>query len=134
MHDSTVRKYNEAPNQRPAVAQRDSDKRDFRLYNDAAIGDLFAAALASNATHTVKTVLHKLCLEHPSIAVDPNMLGGNPYLKGLRLSVGDILSKLYIYGDAKKIVEIYEPDLSEGQVKEAIAFAQDFLEEMCAPT
>lgn len=64
------------------------------------------------------------------ISVDPQMLGGVPHVKGFRLSVGDILAKLYIHGDVDKVTAMFEPDLSKEHIKEAIAFAQDFLEAM----
>jgi uncharacterized protein (DUF433 family) len=77
---------------------------------------------------TVMELAKKLCEEHPDIAIDPDMVGGMPHIKGLRLSVGTILAKLYIYGSIEKIKEVYAPDVSEHQIKEAIAYAQDFLE------
>jgi len=78
----------------------------------------------------IKAIASKLCEEHPNISIDPDMLGGMPHVAGLRLSVGSILAKLHRFGNIEKIVEIYRPDLSEAHVKEAIAYAQDFLEEM----
>jgi uncharacterized protein (DUF433 family) len=73
----------------------------------------------------------KLCKEHPSINMNPEVLRGAPRIEGTRLSVGTILAKLYIYGNIQALVEAYEPHLSEEQVKEAIAYAQDFLEIAC---
>jgi uncharacterized protein (DUF433 family) len=125
-----LRKYKAPLDLRPAVAQpSQSNHGDFRLYNDLAIGDLFQNAVASSASQTVRSVLHKLCSDHPTIGVDSKMLGGQPHIKGFRLSVGDILAKLYTHGNTERVRELY-PDLSLDQVKEAIAFAQDFLEEM----
>lgn len=76
----------------------------------------------------MKEITTRLCKEHPSIAIDPDMVGGMPHIKGIRLSVGTILAKLYIYGSLEKIKEIYGDDVSEDQIKEAVAYAQDFLE------
>lgn len=79
-------------------------------------------ALASNLTE-----------EYPSISTDPGIFGGMPHIKGVRLSVGDILAKLYFYGSIQSILDDYSPDVNEEQIKEAIAYAQDFLETACDP-
>jgi uncharacterized protein (DUF433 family) len=73
----------------------------------------------------------KVCSEHPLISVDKEVLSGTPHIKGTRLSVRTILAKLYLYGSVQAVVDIYEPHLSEEQVKEAIAYAQDLLELAC---
>lgn len=70
----------------------------------------------------------KLCESHPLISTDAEILGGAPHIKGTRLSVRTILAKLHVYGSIQAIVKIYEPHLSEEQVKEALAYAQDFME------
>ena len=75
----------------------------------------------------------RLCREHPGISTDEGIFGGVPHIKNVRLSVGDVLAKLYVYGEIQKIVKMYSPHVSEGQVKEAIAYAQDFLQTACAP-
>jgi uncharacterized protein (DUF433 family) len=80
-----------------------------------------------------RALAERLCVEHPAISTDKGIFGGMPHIKDVRLSVGDILAKLYVYGNIQKIVNIYSPHVSEEQVKEAIAYAQDFLETACAP-
>lgn len=74
-----------------------------------------------------------LCKTHPEISTDPGIFGGMPHIRNVRLSVGDILSKVYVYGSTSRIVDIYAPHVSEEQVKAAIAYAQDFLETACDP-
>lgn len=69
-----------------------------------------------------------LCKEHPSISIDQQIFGGIPHLRGLRLSVADILSQIYVTGSIKAVEEMYSPDVSEDQIKEAVAYAQDFIE------
>lgn len=73
-------------------------------------------------------IIKELNEEHPDIDIDIDMMGGMPHIKGLRLTVGNILAKLYVYGSIEKVKELYGDDLSEHQIKEAIAYAQDFLE------
>lgn len=78
-------------------------------------------------------IADRLCEEHPSISSDPGIFGGMPHIQNVRLSVGDVLSKLYVYGSIKDVADIYSPDVNEEQIKEAIAYAQDFLETACGP-
>lgn len=131
--------YKQPSNLRPAVANSENPAAsnrgaDFRVYNQAVLGQLLADASSFNVNLAVKAAITKLCRQHPMISVDPEMLGGVPHIKGMRLSVGDILAKLYIYGNIDEVTAIFSPDLSKEQVKEAIAFAQDFLEEVSVPT
>ena len=84
------------------------------------------------ASQAFSALADKLCEEHPAISTDKGIFGGMPHIKNVRLSVGDILSQLYVYGSTQAILDIYAPDISEEQIKEAIAYAQDFLETACA--
>lgn len=78
--------------------------------------------------------LIQLCAqEHPAISIEKGIFGGIPHLREIRLAVGDILAQLYVLGSIQAVVEYYAPDISEEQIKEAIAFAQDFLEMACDP-
>lgn len=80
-----------------------------------------------------RVLASSLTEEHPSISTDPGIFGGMPHIKNLRLSVGDVLAKLYVYGSIQAILDDYSPDVNENQIKEAIAYAQDFLEAACDP-
>jgi uncharacterized protein (DUF433 family) len=90
-----------------------------QLLNEGAVREQFRA------------LAKRLCSQHPAISTDKGIFGGIPHIKNVRLSVGDVLAKLYVYGSIQKIVEIYSPHVSEAQVKDAIAYAQDFLEIAC---
>ncbi len=79
----------------------------------------------------IAKICEQICNEHPEIAIDSDIFGGAPHIKGFRLTVGDVLAKLYVYGSIEKVREIYS-EVSEYQIREAIAFAQDFLESACA--
>jgi uncharacterized protein (DUF433 family) len=70
----------------------------------------------------------RLTAKHPNISTNPGIYDGNPHIKDFRLTVGNVLAKLYVYGSTKKVADIYAPDINEGHIKEAIAYAQDFLE------
>jgi uncharacterized protein (DUF433 family) len=77
----------------------------------------------------MRSLAARLTIEHPTISVNPGIFDGNPHIKDVRLTVGNVLAKLYIYGNTKAVADIYTPHVSEAQIKEAIAYAQDFLEE-----
>ncbi len=67
--------------------------------------------------------------DNPAVSLDPLVLGGIPHLDGTRLSVGQILGRLYALGTIFSVVKYYEElHLSEDQVKQALGFAQDFVE------
>jgi uncharacterized protein (DUF433 family) len=76
----------------------------------------------------IRLLSEKLCEEHPAISTYEGIFGGSPHLKGLRISVADILEQLYLTGSIAGVQKIYSPDLSKDQIKEAIAYAQDFIE------
>ena len=80
-----------------------------------------------------RVIASKLCQTHPGISTDMGIFGGVPHIENVRLSVGDVLAKLYVYGSIQKVQEIYSPNVSEEQIKEAIAYAQDLLEIVCDP-
>jgi uncharacterized protein (DUF433 family) len=76
----------------------------------------------------VRALADNLCEQHPAISTYEGVFGGVPHLAGLRISVPDILEQLYLTGSIAAVQNIYAPDVSEDQIKEAIAYAQDFLE------
>lgn len=96
------------------------------------IGDLTTAfphhGLQTDADESNRALSQRLCEAHPAISTYEGIFGGAPHLNGLRISVADILEQLYLNGSIAAVQQIYSPDLSEDQIKEAIAYAQDFLE------
>lgn len=74
--------------------------------------------------------MFELCRrENLGISIDEKVLGGVPHIDDTRLSVGQVLGRLYMLGSILAVTEYYsELNLSEDQVKEAISFAQDFVE------
>jgi uncharacterized protein (DUF433 family) len=80
------------------------------------------------ASESIRALSQKLCETHPAISTYEGIFGGMPHLNGLRISVADILEQLYLSGSIAAVQRIYSPDVSEDQIKEAIAYAQDFLE------
>jgi uncharacterized protein (DUF433 family) len=78
------------------------------------------------AKEFIRCLAESLCLEHPAISTYEGIFGGAPHIKGVRLSVGDVLSELYLLGSVDAVAQTYSVD--KEQVKEAIAYAQDFLE------
>jgi len=56
------------------------------------------------------------------ITSDPSVLGGKPTLRGLRISVSDILDLLASGADRKEILEDY-PYLEDGDITAALEYA-----------
>ena len=66
---------------------------------------------------------------HKKVSVNPKVLGGTPHLKGTRLSVAHILAEVYHLGSIDAVVE--KRHITKSQVKEALAYAHDFMEIAC---
>lgn len=67
-------------------------------------------------------------LDYPNIVTVPKILGGSPHIKGTRLSVCQVLSRLYVLGSIDRVSEYYE-NINPNDIKQAIAYAQDFIEQ-----
>lgn len=83
------------------------------------------------AKQAARLMMERCRDEHPVISLEKGIFGGVPHIKEMRLSVGDVLAQLYLKGSVRAVAECYSA--SEEEIKEAIAFAQDFLEMACEP-
>lgn len=68
----------------------------------------------------------------PRITVDPQVMGGKPCIRGMRVTVGTIVGLVATGKTAAEILEAY-PYLEEGDIPEALAYAAWRLEESEAP-
>jgi uncharacterized protein (DUF433 family) len=59
---------------------------------------------------------------HPSITIDPAQRGGRPCVRGLRISVGDVLGWLAQGQTAEQIVADY-PELTHDDIRACLAWA-----------
>jgi uncharacterized protein (DUF433 family) len=75
-----------------------------------------------------KELAEKLCDKYPAICTNKSVFGGVPHLKGYRLTVSQILARLYVLESVDAVVGYYSAKISPEQVKEAIAYAHDFLQ------
>jgi uncharacterized protein (DUF433 family) len=75
----------------------------------------------------MKDILDKCLAEHPGVTAYDGIFGGTPHLKGRRFSVGDVLARIYTGGSIKDVSKAY--GIPEDELKEALAFAQDFIED-----
>ncbi|KHJ37712.1 hypothetical protein PBAC_20320 [Pedobacter glucosidilyticus] len=66
------------------------------------------------------------------IVLDPNVMGGKPCIKGLRVTVGTLIGLLASGLSFKDVLEMY-PYLVEEDLKEALAYAAWRSEEFEAP-
>jgi uncharacterized protein (DUF433 family) len=56
------------------------------------------------------------------ITIEPGKMGGKPCIRGMRISVENVLNIVASYSDRKELFENY-PDLEEEDLKQALAFA-----------
>ena len=82
----------------------------------------------------LRWVLVKCCDENPGISVKQTVLGGIPHIEGTRLSVAQVLDRLYVLGSVEAVAKYYAPKVSEDQIREAISYAQSVLEFLGAPS
>jgi len=68
----------------------------------------------------------------PRITVDPEKMGGTPCIRGLRIPVATIVG-MVAAGMARDEILREFPDLEEGDIKEALAFAAKILKERTIP-
>ena len=66
------------------------------------------------------------------ITQDPNVMGGKPCIRGLRVTVGTVVGLVATGHTASEIVRLY-PYLTEDDVREALAYAAWRVEEMEVP-
>jgi uncharacterized protein (DUF433 family) len=66
------------------------------------------------------------------ITFDPNIMGGKPTIRGLRVTVGTIIGLIAAGHDTKEILEAY-PYLEEEDIREALRYAAWRVEEMELP-
>ncbi len=66
-------------------------------------------------------------MPNPRIAADPGVMMGKPCIKGTRITVELILRKLGAGRSFADLLEAY-PQLSEDDIRSALAFAADYLQ------
>lgn len=62
------------------------------------------------------------------ITIEPGKMGGKPCIRGLRISVENVLNILASYSNRKELFENY-PDLEEEDLRQALAFAAATLDD-----
>lgn len=82
---------------------------------------------------TIQPLITQCSVAHQAIARDSEVLGGIPHIVGTRLSLGQVLGRLYVHGSIEKVVAYYDGQVNTAQIREAIAYAQDFIEAVCEP-
>lgn len=66
-------------------------------------------------------------MSHPRITADPAVMMGKPCIRGTRITVEVILRKLGSGHSLRQITDAY-PDLSDEDIRAALAFAADYLQ------
>jgi len=71
-------------------------------------------------------------MEHPRITLDPEVMGGRPCIRGMRVTVGMILGLLAAGRSFDEILNAY-PYLEEADIREALSYAAWRVEENDLP-
>jgi uncharacterized protein (DUF433 family) len=79
---------------------------------------------------TLQAVMAACCKEQPDIVSRMDVRAGLPTIVNSRITVQYVLDRLAVHGDIKKVAKLL-PQISEAQLRSAIAFARDFLELAC---
>ena len=66
-------------------------------------------------------------MPHPRISADPTVMLGKPCIRGTRLTIELILRKLATGRSIAELIDAY-PNLTEGDVRAALAFAADYMQ------
>lgn len=82
---------------------------------------------------TIQPLIDQCSMSYQAITTDSDVLGGIPHIAGTRLSVGQVLGRLYVHGSVEQVVAYYGGQVTTTQIREAIAYAQDFIEAVCEP-
>lgn len=69
---------------------------------------------------------------YPRITCDPEILGGQPCVRGMRLSVQRVLQILATYADSQALLEDY-PDLEREDLPEVLRFAAEMMDVRVVP-
>lgn len=72
--------------------------------------------------------MEKPFADYDRITVDPEVLGGKPCVRGLRISVQLLLKLMADYPDREQLLTDY-PELEVEDLNQALAFASDLLED-----
>jgi uncharacterized protein (DUF433 family) len=92
-----------------------------------------ATEAASIQNIDIQLLMEACCRNRPSISLNPHVLGGVPHIRGTRLSVGQLVGRVRALGSIESVVEYYKESISESQIKEALAYVQEFIERACDP-
>ena len=65
-------------------------------------------------------------MDHPRITKIPGVMGGKPCIKGTRITVEVLIDHLSAGETVAELLEGY-PDITEGDVRAALAYAADHL-------
>jgi len=86
------------------------------------------------ARRVFRAIAGNLCEKHQAISINPEVLGGEPHVKGLRVSIAHVLAHLHHLGSIDAVVAEFKQRISGEQIKAALAYAHDFMEIACDPS
>lgn len=81
-----------------------------------------------------RAITERLREKHPAISTNERVLGGAPHLNGLRVSVANVLTHLHHLGNVDAVIDEFKQRITGEQVRQALAYAHDFMEMACDPS
>ncbi len=66
------------------------------------------------------------------ITINPNIMNGQPCIRGMRLTVRRVLQAIALYPDRKELKTAY-PELDDADISQALEFAASNLDDVVLP-
>src|ERR1041385_7134113 len=82
-----------------------------------------------------RLIIRRLGDKYQGITTHERILGGEPHIKGTRVSVAHVLGHLYHLGSIDAVAEEFrQSDIQRDHIADAVAYAHDFMEMACDPS
>lgn len=75
-----------------------------------------------------RALAERLARAYPSISVSRNDYPAEPHIAGFYVTVAKVLRKLIELGSVEAVASYYAPHIGEDEIKDAVAYAQEFLQ------
>jgi uncharacterized protein (DUF433 family) len=113
------------------VTTQDIERSNFEIgsnFTDSESGCLHYASASLDYGHEEHVMNAKL----DRITVNPNVMNGQPCIRGMRLTVRRVLQAIALYPDRTELKAEY-PELEDDDISQALEFAARNLDDMVLP-
>ena len=84
----------------------------------------------NNKLMDIESLYQDCVFGHPNISTNSALLCGVPHINGTTIPISEILYRIYVHATLQEVVKYYD-DITEDQVKDALAYAARFIELAC---